>query len=376
MTTLHYAWKEESVRGKFKTGVSLHGHTWNSHEGLGFLPPILKKAPTPIPTLVEKAKTRYQKKWNQEFDYDHGYWTSPISPGMAYDIEAGQMDGIGLRPLISITDHDDIRSYGELVALGHHEIPLSLEWTVPYENAIFHIGVHNLPPAHAETIFAKLRALTADSNPEKLAEILRELDSLPNTLVILNHPLSDQGRIGQEIHASVVQDFLAKNGQWIHALEINAMQSWDINRRVAIIAKDIDLPLIAGGDRHGFEPNGIINITNADTFGAFADEIRREKKSDIFFMPQYHESLTLRYAENVRAMMGRYDELPGHERWHDRVFYDCPDGVTRSFTEMAAKKHSLLSTVNRVIGVMGFFVDYSAVILSPVLASGHEEIKV
>ncbi len=46
---------------------------------------------------------------------------------------------------------------------------------------------------------------------------------------------------------------------------------------------------IAGGDRHGVEPNANINLTNATTFTEFVHEVRREKKSRVLFMPQYAE---------------------------------------------------------------------------------------
>ena len=45
--------------------------------------------------------------------------------------------------------------------------------------------------------------------------------------------------------------------------------------------------LISGGDRHGVEPNANINLTNAASFTEFVHEIRREKKSNLLFMPQY-----------------------------------------------------------------------------------------
>ncbi len=37
---------------------------------------------------------------------------------------------------------------------------------------------------------------------------------------------------------------------------------------------DVETPVISGGDRHGCEPNGVINLTAARTFSEFAQEVR------------------------------------------------------------------------------------------------------
>ena len=48
--------------------------------------------------------------------------------------------------MVSITDHDDINAPMLLrsleSALG--AIPVSVEWTVPFHETSFHIGIHNL----------------------------------------------------------------------------------------------------------------------------------------------------------------------------------------------------------------------------------------
>jgi hypothetical protein len=365
----YYRWKNDDEWRRFKTGISLHSHTWHSHESLAFLPVTVQKMYF-LPRLLHWAENRYHKKWKYPFDYSLGYWTSPVSPQAAYQLEAKQITAQGLQPLVSLTDHDSVLAYKEIVPAT----PLSLEWTAPYNGAVFHIGVHNLPPHEHSAVVASLAAYTAQPDPRALGEILATLHAMPDTLIILNHPLSDQGRIGFEIHATVVREFLANYGRYVHALEVNAMQSWDINRRVAAIANEQKFPIVAGGDRHGFEPNGAINLTGAATFNEFAHEIRDDRRSTILFMPQTRRSLKLRYAENVRAIMDEYPELPGRIFWHDRVFYKCPDGITRSITEMSGEDPAVaFGAMSMAVSALGL-VNFVARPITPVFRETKREL--
>ena len=350
-TAFRYRWEgggsPEELRAQWSAGVSLHGHTWHSHESLAFLPGAVQKMYF-LPVLLHWAEGRYERKWKGRFDYSKGYWTSPVSPAMARAIEAKQIEDLGLAPLLSFTDHDSLEATPELQ--GN---PISLEWTAPYKGAIFHIGVHNLPAAEKDAILDNLRAYTAAPDHDALGGILADLAALPDTLIVFNHPLSDQGRIGFEIHESRVREFLDRHRASLHALEVNAMQTWDMNRRVAAMAEKAKLPVVSGGDRHGFEPNGAINLTNARTFAEFAREVREEKKSDVLFMPQMRRSLNLRYAENVKAIMEDYPELPGRRSWYDRVFYTFPDGTTRPFINLMDGRPIAFDAVNLAVNALG-----------------------
>jgi hypothetical protein len=381
-THFYYSWKKPVLDKSFKTGVSLHGHTWHSFESLSFLPGITNKI-SPLRRVMRWVEKRYEQKWHQPFDYSKGYWTSPVSPQAAHALESQQIEKYNLNPLVSFTDHDAIRACQELRSgknLGKKtvpdtlSIPVSVEWTAPYKNAVLHIGIHNLPPDAGPAVLEKLHAYTAAPKPAVLKSILAELNSFPEALVILNHPLSDQGRIGFEIHESLVQDFLKANTGLVHALEINAMQSWDINRRVARIKETFPLPLIAGGDRHGFEPNGVINLTNAKTFPEFVNEIRHEKISSLLFMPQYRKSLIHRYAENVELLMREYPDLPGRTFWYDRVFYQCPDGVTRALSQMFDTDNTAIKVTDAMRGVLGL-ANRAARPVSPIWARSEKTME-
>jgi hypothetical protein len=49
----------------------------------------------------------------------------------------------------------------------------------------------------------------------------------------------------------MVRTFLARYGQWIHALEVNGLRLWPENRRVLEMARNLNYPVVSGGDRHG-----------------------------------------------------------------------------------------------------------------------------
>jgi hypothetical protein len=281
-TNFYYAWKKHPQREKFKTGVSLHGHTWHSKENLGFLPDFAEKV-TPFARMLARAEKDHKKKWGTPIDWHRAYWTSPVSPEAAFTLEEKQVERLALAPLIALSDHDEIAANHMLAQMyAKKDIPLSLEWTVPYKGMVFHVGVHNLPPAQSAAILEELRAWTAAPDEKALGDIFARLHNIPEVLLVLNHPFTDQGRIGHEIPEPLVKEFLGHYGRWIHAVEANALQSWETNRRVILLGEKNGLPVISGGDRHGFEPSGMINITSAPTFSAFVHEIRDKKRATYF----------------------------------------------------------------------------------------------
>jgi len=62
-----------------------------------------------------------------------------------------------------------------------------------------------------------------------------------------------------------IQKFLP----FLHALEVNGMRSRRENREVVVLAEEVNLPVVAGGDRHGFEPNAVLNLSCAGSFEEF-----------------------------------------------------------------------------------------------------------
>ena len=53
----------------------------------------------------------------------------------------------------------------------------------------------------------------------------------------------------------------------------------------------------------------------------------------MLFMPQYRETLGMRWFETVKDIVRRHPEAQ-RPRWVDRFFYECEDGVTRPIAEL------------------------------------------
>jgi hypothetical protein len=142
----------------------------------------------------------------------------------------------------------------------------------------------------------------------------------------LNHPLWDEKGIGVERHATVLKQLLARYGGFFHALELNGLRSWGENKQVVALGRELNLPVVAGGDRHGREPNAILNLSRALTFAEFVEEIRCERCSHVVFMPQYHEPLKMRVLQTMVDVVREYPEnFAGRRSWADRVYYRDPE---------------------------------------------------
>jgi hypothetical protein len=274
-------------------------------------------------------------------DYARSYWTPPLTPRLAFDLERMQIeDKLQMPAMVSITDHDDIRAPMLLRSLeSARQIPVSVEWTVPFGEGAFHLGIHNLPSATGADWMRRMEVFTAIPAAERpakmLTEMLAELDELPGVLIVFNHPLWDLYRIGEEKHRFLVNDFLAVNGQFCHAVELNGLRDWDENRAVATLAGQWNQVLISGGDRHGIEPNANINLTRATSFTSFVHEVRRERTSHVLFMPQYAEPWKHRILNSTLAAIRNYPEFPeGSQRWDERVYHPDADGNMRALSDV------------------------------------------
>jgi hypothetical protein len=336
-TALHFLWKNRDAARRYPAGVSLHSHTLHSWENLRFLHSF--KLPLPlIPAVLRVAGWQHRRATGRDLALSRVLWTPPLAPDEAYRLEARQIANMGLQPIVSLTDHDDIESGLALrrrppACQMSPAAPISFEWTVPFGPTFFHLGVHNLSHAEARDIFADLREYTARPDPQRLAALLEMLDAREDLLVVLNHPLWDEADIGAAAHRQILSALLSGYGKWIHAIELNGLRSWDENTEAMDLARTWQLPAISGGDRHGLEPNANLNLTHAASFADFVAEIRREQLSAILFMPQYRETLGMRWFETVKDIV-RCHPQASRPRWVDRFFYQCEDGVTRPIAEL------------------------------------------
>jgi hypothetical protein len=360
-SSVSYLWREPEAAKGFTTGVSLHSHTNQSKETLDFISELSKDWNVLQP-VMRWAERRCMRLTGINPDYARSYWTPPLTPSLAFDLERRQIeDKLQIPGLVSITDHDDIQAPMLLRTVpSSRHIPVSVEWTVPFAATAFHLGIHNLPSATGAAWMERLAAFTGmpveTRRPKLLTEILAELDELPGVMIVFNHPLWDLYRVGKEKHEVLVNEFLAVYGQYVHALELNGLRDWKENREASTLAGKWNQLVISGGDRHGVEPNANVNLTRAGSFTEFVHEVRRERQSHVLFMPQYAEPWKHRILQSTLAAIRNYPDFPeGSRLWDERVYHPDAEGVIRPLCElwMMGKAPALCSAVLSMVRVMG-----------------------
>ena len=251
---LSYQWMCDEAWRSCAIGVSLHSHTSVSKESVGILFEHGARNSL-IAWLLNRENERHLRRSGKPLDFNRAYWTSPVTPKEAYRLECNQIEEhLGMRPFVSITDHDDIEANLRLQALTEgNEIPISTEWTVPVENTFFHIGVHNLPKVTADELHGTMQTFRDAPSTARLREILEALRAHREVLIVLNHPLWDEGGIGQAAHEETLGRLLTQMRGLIDAVELNGLRTWKENLRVMALAEETGLPLVSGGDRHGHE---------------------------------------------------------------------------------------------------------------------------
>jgi hypothetical protein len=342
---ISYLWKNPDAARDFSTGVSLHSHTNRSRETLDFVVKVIASDGF-WGRLYRRLEPIHSKHAILKVDYARGYWTPPLTPRLAFDLERRQIESrLQRAALVSITDHDNIEAPQLLrtVASARH-IPVSVEWTAPFAgDQSFHLGIHNLPSAEGAEWMRTFADFTAHPSDARLTELLSALHALPNVLVVLNHPMWDLYEIGCARHALRVEEFLEQNGEFIHALELNGLRGWNENRVVRSLAARWNMLLISGGDRHGLEPNGNINLTNTTSFNEFVHEVRNEGRSHVLFMPQYAQPWKHRIMRSMVDAVRNYPDFPeGSRRWDERVYHPDANDVPQPVSALWPAGHAPL----------------------------------
>ncbi len=360
-SSVSYLWREPEAAKGFTTGVSLHSHTNQSKETLDFISELSKDW-SALQPVMRWAERRCKRLTGINPDYARSYWTPPLTPSLAFDLERRQIEEkLQLQGLVSITDHDDIQAPMLLrTVAGSRHIPVSVEWTVPFGATAFHLGIHNLPSAQGTAWMERLAVFTAmpvETRPAKLlTEMLAELHELPNVLIVFNHPLWDLYRVGKEKHDVLVNEFLAVNGQFLHALELNGLRDWKENRETSTLAGKWNQLVISGGDRHGIEPNANVNLTRAKSFNEFVHEVRRDRESHVLFMPQYAEPWKHRILQSTLAAIRNYPDFPeGSRFWDERVFHPDAEGEIQPLKRlwMSGRAPMFCAATVAVVRMMG-----------------------
>jgi hypothetical protein len=307
----------------FRTAVSLHCHTHHSKESITFVPHYMARVPIAYGHF-QKLLNRYHKKWGEPLDFSKGYWTPPLAADTVYESETKQIEReVGLQALVSLTDHDDIEGSALVSRKLSKDVPISVEWTVPFDAGFFHLGLHNLPRAESRSIMDALAEYTSHPVAERLAELFVMLHDLPDVLIVFNHPLWDIEHVGAERHALLLKAFLDQYGEWIDCLEVNGYRAWRENKGVLQMAEELGYPVVSGGDRHACDPNAVLNLTRAETLAEFIHEVRHDRRSEILLMPAYQEPLAARQLRDVADVLRYYPDYPvDQRRWMDRVYFE------------------------------------------------------
>ena len=321
---------QDPARRRFQSVVSLHSHSSCSREKLAFIPGIARQVPV-VRRHFDRCVAKYKRTYGRALDFSSLVWRPPLAPAQVIDSECEQAHRRFDRPaIVSLSDHDTLEGPLALRAAGRLDVPLSFEWSVLYKGSMFHLGLHGISPASVEWLMPRLAAHTS-TGEGTAAELLDALSSCPDTVVVLNHPCWDMSGVGRLRHDANLLSFMRHHGNWIHALELNGYRTWTENRRVLPLAQGFGLPVVGGGDRHGYMANAIVNLSAATTFEEFAYELRAERASECVVLPEYEQPFASRVLETACGIL-RPDPRGGGLRWEDRVFATV-NGVEHAVTD-------------------------------------------
>jgi hypothetical protein len=309
---------------RMRAAVSLHSHSECSRETLEFIPRFARRIPL-VARRFERSLLEYQSANGRPINFGEWYWRPPVTPAAVIDSEQAQLETrLNLRGLVSLTDHDTIEGPRALRANGRADVPISFEWSVPFEKTIFHLGVHGISPESVDGTMRALAAYTAAplvGGTRKLEELLDWLNECPETVIVLNHPYWDLAEAGQLRHDALLLSFLRAHHFRIHALELNGYRDWAENRQVLPLAKGFGIPVVGGGDRHGLTPNTIVNLSRAGDFAEFAYELRVERSSSCVVFPEYRDPYVARILKSAAEILRpHHRHHRGQTTWPERVF--------------------------------------------------------
>ena len=311
----------------WRSGVSLHGHTRHSQESLGFIATFLKRRSVSRRWFAAQEE-KCRRTTGIVLDLERAYWTPPLCERTAHAVEQRQIEQLGLHPMVSLTDHDRIDACLLLrqdPAL--RATPISTEWTIHFGKAVFHFGIHNLPAESAQALMAAMREATALGDEDRILKLFAELSSLPEVLIVFNHPLWNFFDIPADRFTYDLTRFLESANRYLHAFELNGMRNHAENRAVLQLAAAWNQVVISGGDRHGCEPNASLNLTNAADFPEFVAEIRDGRQSTVLVMPQYGLPLGWRFYRNFTHVVADYPTHPeGRRLWDERTYHPDRNG--------------------------------------------------
>jgi len=108
-SSISYLWRDQKAANGFRAGISLHSHTNQSKETLDFVANICSQYPLFGPIISRMERTS-QANHGVRVDYAASYWTPPMTPKLAFDLESKQIENLDIASMVSISDHDNIKA--------------------------------------------------------------------------------------------------------------------------------------------------------------------------------------------------------------------------------------------------------------------------
>jgi hypothetical protein len=279
-----------------------------------------------IAGYVARRMANDKQLHGRSLDFAAWHWRPPLAPAAVVASERQHLERrLDCASLVSLTDHDTLEGPKALRRTGDAAVPLSVEWSVPFDGTVFHLGVHAINSGRLSQVEPVLAACTAGSRDD-LGDILDWLIESPETFVVLNHPYWDLTQRGPLQHDAVLLRFMRRHRHRIHALELNGYRTWAENRRVLPLADGFGLPIVGGGDRHGRAPNSIVNVTRASCLAEFAADLRAGRPTDCLLFEEYAEPFASRLLQGARDCLARDRQLEVGQVWTDRVFFTSAGG--------------------------------------------------
>ena len=84
-----YLWNNARAADGFASGVSLHSHTNRSKETLDFIANLANEYHC-FRGILAREEHRCQKNHRLRVNYAASYWTPPLTPRLAFDLESRQ----------------------------------------------------------------------------------------------------------------------------------------------------------------------------------------------------------------------------------------------------------------------------------------------
>src|SRR6185437_7335687 len=121
---ISYLWNDPQASQGYRTGISLHSHTNESKETLSSLAKFGSQYAL-MRRLMAKLERKSEANHGMRANYKASYWTPPLTPRRALDLESQQIEKLGLASIVSLTDHDNINASVKLKSLTDCSPPIS-----------------------------------------------------------------------------------------------------------------------------------------------------------------------------------------------------------------------------------------------------------